>query len=297
MIDNLTETYENNKKRLERLSNISTVFGILEFSCLWIFGFFLGIFVGIIAFVIINCSILGNITSKLSAEQIDLEKQIKDSKVELDSLTKEVEINNKKREAEAKISKYSSDIENKVLSPLSPKDIISKLRYILVSSKASELTKTELENNETKIEIIEALANIAKPVTISELMSYDEKMSMLSNQRLSALLKQLVDEKRVIKVVDRMKSYFAVDDNAFDEGTVKKEIVIDTIIDTDFSKDCKTVAKVINEVDDSVEIKELLQNSKLKNMTSMRVCQVLMYFNQSKQVIIKNNDGKLFLKK
>lgn len=76
------------------------------------------------------------------------------------------------------------------------------------SSKGA--TKVQKENIELKAEIVKALGEIGKPVTISELQASNEKMAMFSNQKLSALLKQLVDAKEVDKTVDKKKSFFSV---------------------------------------------------------------------------------------
>lgn len=63
------------------------------------------------------------------------------------------------------------------------------------------------------------LANIARPVTISELMTSSEAIATyvygkdnqhLSNQKISALLNKMVDTKEVIKTIDKKKSYFSI---------------------------------------------------------------------------------------
>ena len=47
-------------------------------------------------------------------------------------------------------------------------------------------------------------------VTSTELQELDSEMANYSNQKLSALLKQLVEENRVVKTVDKKKSYFSI---------------------------------------------------------------------------------------
>ena len=78
------------------------------------------------------------------------------------------------------------------------------------SSKSGQ-TKTQKENEILKEELIVALSEMEKPVTISE---FQEKSTVpvagLSNQKLSALLNQLVKAERVVKTVEKKKSYFAV---------------------------------------------------------------------------------------
>ena len=77
------------------------------------------------------------------------------------------------------------------------------------SSKSTQ-TKTQIENESIKNAIVESLERVAKAVTITELQELDSKMANYSNQKLSALLKQLVKENRVVKTVDKKKSYFSI---------------------------------------------------------------------------------------
>lgn len=78
------------------------------------------------------------------------------------------------------------------------------------SSKSTQ-TKTQIENENIKCAIVNALTEIAKPVTITEMQELNTEMANYSNQKLSALLKQLVEnDKKVVKTVDKKKSYFTV---------------------------------------------------------------------------------------
>lgn len=77
------------------------------------------------------------------------------------------------------------------------------------SSKSTQ-TKTQIENENIKGAIVNALTEIAKPVTITEMQELNTEMANYSNQKLSALLKQLVESNQVVKTVDKKKSYFTV---------------------------------------------------------------------------------------
>lgn len=77
------------------------------------------------------------------------------------------------------------------------------------SSKSSQ-TKTQVENEKIKTAIVESLTKIAKSVTITELQELDTEMAQFSNQKLSALLKQLVASKKVIRTEDKKKAYFSI---------------------------------------------------------------------------------------
>ena len=77
-------------------------------------------------------------------------------------------------------------------------------------SSKSTLTKTQKENEKIKIEVINALTEIAKPVTITELQELNEGMAQYSNQKLSALLRALTKEGVTIRTEDKKKAYFSV---------------------------------------------------------------------------------------
>ena len=71
-------------------------------------------------------------------------------------------------------------------------------------------TKTQKENLEIMEKIMAALAEVGKPITITELQNANTEMAEFSNQKLSALLKKLVDGGRVVKTQEKKKSYFSV---------------------------------------------------------------------------------------
>ena len=57
----------------------------------------------------------------------------------------------------------------------------------------------------------EALAEMTVPVTISEFQEKStHEIATLSNQKLSALLKKLVESEEVVKTSEKKKSYFAL---------------------------------------------------------------------------------------
>ena len=69
-------------------------------------------------------------------------------------------------------------------------------------------TKTQEENEVLKGVILDTLTN--EGVTVTELQAKSEELSALSNQRVSALLRQMVADGKVVKSVDKKKSYFAL---------------------------------------------------------------------------------------
>lgn len=90
----------------------------------------------------------------------------------------------------------------------------------LLERKASKSgqTKTQKENAILIESVFSALATVGRPVTITELQTEVAEMSNYSNQKLSALLKKLKDCGRVVKTIDKKKSYFSIvgnDDNQY----------------------------------------------------------------------------------
>lgn len=80
----------------------------------------------------------------------------------------------------------------------------------LLDKKASnkKATKTQVENEGFKDEIMAVLTS--EGATVTEIQSKSEVLGGLSNQRVSALLRQLVADEKVVKTVDGKKSLFAV---------------------------------------------------------------------------------------
>ena len=70
-------------------------------------------------------------------------------------------------------------------------------------------TKTQTENVGIKALILEALAE-KSGVTITEIQSAREELKALSNQKISALVKQLKDNGEVVKTVEKGKSLFSL---------------------------------------------------------------------------------------
>jgi hypothetical protein len=78
------------------------------------------------------------------------------------------------------------------------------------SSKSGQ-TKTQKENEILMEQLVVALGEMEKAVTISEFQSLSTaEVATLSNQKISALLKKLVESGKVVKTVEKKKSYFSV---------------------------------------------------------------------------------------
>ena len=77
------------------------------------------------------------------------------------------------------------------------------------SAKAG-LTKTQKENVAVMELIKDALFEVAKPVTITELMFSSTELAKYTPQKISALVKLLKDKGEVIRTEDKKKAYFSL---------------------------------------------------------------------------------------
>ena len=71
------------------------------------------------------------------------------------------------------------------------------------------LTPNQIQNENFKVIIAEHMASAPDRLfTVTELNKEVDVLNDLSNQRISAILRQMVDAGKVEKVVDKRKSYF-----------------------------------------------------------------------------------------
>lgn len=81
----------------------------------------------------------------------------------------------------------------------------------LLSHKGkSENTKKAKEMAENVAIVKSALASVGKPVTVTELIKASSTLSDFSNQKVSAMLKKLVDAGEVKKDTDKKVSTFSL---------------------------------------------------------------------------------------
>ena len=75
-------------------------------------------------------------------------------------------------------------------------------------SASRKPTKTQEENEVLKVKVLDVMTSDGQ--TVSEIMAKDAELSALSNQKVSALLKALVTDGKVIKGEDKRKSVFSL---------------------------------------------------------------------------------------
>ena len=81
----------------------------------------------------------------------------------------------------------------------------------LLDKKAQnkKATKTQEQNIGIKATILKVLATIGSG-TVTDIQNGNEELSTLSNQKVSALVRQLVESGEVVKTVDKKKSIFSL---------------------------------------------------------------------------------------
>ena len=84
----------------------------------------------------------------------------------------------------------------------------------LLNKKAQnkKATKTQEQNVSIKATILKVLATIGSG-TVTDIQNGNEELSALSNQKVSALVRQLVESGEVVRTTDKKKSIFSLAEN------------------------------------------------------------------------------------
>ena len=93
--------------------------------------------------------------------------------------------------------------------------INNEISLLTKKASSSAKSKTQLENDNIKSRILEVLTESQEKYTITDFQNtYEEfSISKYSNQKMSALFTQLVNENRIYKTIDKKKSYFSVNED------------------------------------------------------------------------------------
>lgn len=123
--------------------------------------------------------------------------------------------------AEKKITKKEYFAQIKEIVSANPELVAfidHELELLDRKNSKTSVSKTQTENVKIGAMLIEELVKVAKPVTITELMNLSEVIkdyvlengNHLTNQKISAIFKQLVESNQIVKVTDKKKTYFSV---------------------------------------------------------------------------------------
>ena len=116
------------------------------------------------------------------------------------------------------ISDYSNNevIELNEDISIDSNELIDKLNTMLTAIKnkshrpSKADTAKQVENDKLADIILETLMNSENPMTVTEIQKSNEELAEYSNQKISAIIRKLVESAQVIKTVEKKKSYFSV---------------------------------------------------------------------------------------
>ena len=96
-----------------------------------------------------------------------------------------------------------------------PADVREKIEAMKASfekkSANRKPTKSQAENDGYKATILEILGGAEKPMTVTEIQKVNDELGALSNQKVSAILRLMVEnDKTVVKTIEKKKSYFGL---------------------------------------------------------------------------------------
>ena len=82
----------------------------------------------------------------------------------------------------------------------------------LLDNKSSKntMTKTQKANVTVKALIKDALFEVAKPVTLTELMASSPALAAYTSQKISALISQMKKSGEIVRTEDKKKAYFSL---------------------------------------------------------------------------------------
>ena len=78
------------------------------------------------------------------------------------------------------------------------------------NSAEKKPTAVQIANGGIKSVILETLAENGKMMTISEMQKVNAELGEMSNQRISALVRQLMNDEKVVRVEEKRKAYFKI---------------------------------------------------------------------------------------
>ena len=76
------------------------------------------------------------------------------------------------------------------------------------NSSEKKPTAVQVANEGIKSVIVETLAKNGRKMTISEMQKTNAELGEMSNQRISALVRQLINDGKVERIEDKRKAYF-----------------------------------------------------------------------------------------
>jgi ferritin-like metal-binding protein YciE len=106
---------------------------------------------------------------------------------------------------------------NKIMAGLTDQEEIDFIAHEIELLESKKLTtkkptKAQIENEQLKADILEMLRRTGGQFSILGLQKCVPSLENESNQKISAIMKQLVDSGLVVKVYDKRKPFFSIGD-------------------------------------------------------------------------------------
>lgn len=101
-----------------------------------------------------------------------------------------------------------------------PKEVREKIQNIYISTikkTANRKPSKASQENKAYAELVYQVLVNKKPMTISEIMKSNETLSQLSNQKVTAVVRMMIADGTVTKIVDGKKSTFTLVDVPIEE--------------------------------------------------------------------------------
>ena len=95
-------------------------------------------------------------------------------------------------------------------------DFIDKQIAQLAKRKSAE-SKTQKENKALMEIVVDAMVVLNKPATATQIMKSDAYLSELSLPKVSALLKKLIEDGRVVRTIEKKIALFSLKENKAEE--------------------------------------------------------------------------------
>ena len=95
-------------------------------------------------------------------------------------------------------------------------DFIDKQIAQLAKRKSAE-SKTQKENKALMEVVVDAMEVLNKPATATQIMKSDASLSELSLPKVSALLKKLIEDGRVERIIEKKIALFSLVENEAEE--------------------------------------------------------------------------------
>lgn len=83
---------------------------------------------------------------------------------------------------------------------------------VLDKKSANRKTKVNESDEELKVAVLDTLSALGKPSTVSALMKANERLGVESNQKVSAILRKLIVEDKVLREKDKKTTLFSLVD-------------------------------------------------------------------------------------